>query len=172
MTQSKTGAAMNQPNPGVLDDDEIAHLLSVIGVAPRQLATARETVTAEFDLGPRGAWILGMIEVGIDSPSRLADALRIGRSLATTELNRLSDAGLIEAQRGQGDGRRSHLRLTPHGHEANERLRRAIAAFVHERLGHYSREELLMCARILRDFSGSAPQFRDLPAAVTGSECG
>ena len=85
--------------PGVLSDGEIAFLCSVIGVAPRQLAEAREAVTEEFDLGPRGAWILGMIEVGIDSPSGLADALRIGRSLATTELNRLSDAGLIEARR-------------------------------------------------------------------------
>lgn len=159
---------MSKPQPCVLDDAEIAHFLSVMGVAPRQLAETRETITSEFGLGPRGAWMLGMIEVGIDSPSRLADALRIGRSLATTELNRLSDAGLIETQRGEGDGRRSLLGLTGRGREASNRLRRALAAFVEDRLGHYSREELLLCARILRDFSGSAPQFSELPATPSG----
>lgn len=149
--------------PGVLSDEEIAHLCSVIGVAPRQMAVAREAVTEEFDLGPRGAWILGMIEVGIDSPSGLADALRIGRSLATTELNRLSDAGLIEAERGEGDGRRLKLRLTPRGCAANDRLRHALAAFIGQRLGHYSRDELMLCARILRDLAGGAPQFTEMP---------
>jgi DNA-binding MarR family transcriptional regulator len=146
-----------------LTDEEIAHFCSVLGVAPRQLATARDAVTSEFDLGPRGAWMLGMIEVGIDSPSKLADALRIGRSLATTEINRLSDAGLIEARRGAGDGRRSELTLTPRGRKANDRLRRALAALIGERLGHYSRDELMLCARILLDLSGSARQFTDLP---------
>src|SRR5205814_525045 len=105
-----------------------------------------------------------MIEVGIDSPSKLADAFRIGRSLATTELNRLAESGLIESRRGEGDGRRSKLYLTERGREANDRLRHAIARFVTERLGHYSRDDLMLCARILRDFSGSAPQFTDLPA--------
>jgi DNA-binding MarR family transcriptional regulator len=151
--------------PSVLTDEEIAHLCSVIGVAPRQLMIARETVTSEFDLGPRGAWMLGMIEVGIDSPSKLADALRIGRSLATTEINRLCDAGLIEATRGAGDGRRSQLTLTARGRKVNDRLRRALAEFIGQRLGHYSRGELMLCARILRDLSGDAPQFTDLPVA-------
>lgn len=156
---------------GALSDTEIAHLCSVIGVAPRQLATAREAVTGEFDLGPRGAWMLGMIEVGIDSPSSLADALRIGRSLATTELNRLSDAGLIEARRGAGDGRRSHLTLTARGREANDRLRRALADFIDDRLGHYSRDEVMLCARILRDLAGGASQFTESPEAGRGGEC-
>jgi DNA-binding MarR family transcriptional regulator len=153
---------MTETNMGPLSDDEVAHLCSVMGVAPRQLAKAREAITEQFDLGPRGAWILGMIGVGVDSPSQLADALRIGRSLATTELNRLSDAGLIEAQRGQGDGRRSQLRLTASGREANEWLGRALTRFVNDRLAAYTREELLLCARILRDFAGDLPQFADL----------
>lgn len=155
---------------GVLSDEEIAHLCSVIGVAPRQLAAARETVTEGFDLGPRGAWMLGMIEVGIDSPSGLADALRIGRSLATSELNRLSDAGLIEAERGVGDGRRSQLRLTARGRKANDSLRRALADFIGDRLGHYSRDELMLCARILRDLAGGAPQFTDFAEPRQGAK--
>ena len=162
---------MTQPKTGPLSDEEVAHLCSVMGVAPRQLAKAREAITEQFDLGPRGAWILGMIGVGIDSPSRLADALRIGRSLATTELNRLSDAGLIEAQRGAGDGRRSQLLLTASGREANERLGLALTAFVNTRLGGYTREELLLCARILRDFAGDLPQFADLPAKPADDDC-
>ncbi|MDP3677387.1 MAG: MarR family winged helix-turn-helix transcriptional regulator [Novosphingobium sp.] len=147
----------------MLSDKEIAYFCSVIGVAPRQLAGASEAVTSEFDLGPRGPWMLGMIEVGIDSPSGLADALRIGRSLATTELNRLSDAGLIEARRVADDGRRSRLALTARGREANDRLRHALAAFIGQRVGHYSHDELMLCARILRDLAGGAPQFTELP---------
>ena len=154
-----------------LSDKEVAHLCSVMGVAPRQLARAREAITEQFNLGPRGAWILGMIGVGIDSPSRLADALRIGRSLATAELNRLSDAGLIEAQRGRGDGRRSQLILTAAGHEANERLGRALTTFVNTRLAAYTRDELLLCARILRDFAGDLPQFADLPGSSSSTDC-
>lgn len=163
---------MTQPKTGPLSDEEVAHLCSVMGVAPRQLAKVREEITEQFDLGPRGAWILGMIGVGIDSPSRLADALRIGRSLATTELNRLSDAGLIEAQRGHGDGRRSQLRLTASGLEANERLGRALTTFVNTRLAGYTREELMLCARILRDFAGDHPQFADLPGSPSDAACG
>lgn len=158
---------MSKTSPGPLSDEEVAHLCSVMGVAPRQLAKAREAITEQFDLGPRGAWIMGMIGVGIDSPSGLADALRIGRSLATTELNRLSDAGLIEAQRGQGDGRRSQLHLTAAGREANDRLGHALTRFVNDRLTGYTRDELLLCARILRDFAGDTPQFHDLPGAPT-----
>ena len=162
---------MSKSQPCVLDDAEIAHFLSVMGVAPRQLAETRETITSEFGLGPRGAWMLGMIEVGIDSPSRLADALRIGRSLATTELNRLSDAGLIEAKRGQGDGRRSQLRLTASGLEANERLGHALTTFVNTQLAGYTRDELLLCARILRDFAGDLSQFADLPKSPASADC-
>lgn len=164
---------MSQTTASPLSDEEVAHFCSVMGVAPRQLAKARGAITEQFDLGPRGAWILGMIGVGVDSPSHLADGLRIGRSLATTELNRLSDAGLIEAQRGHGngDGRRSQLRLTASGCEANDRLGRALTTFVNERLAAYSRDELLLCARILRDFSGGAPQFSELPATAPGSDC-
>ena len=162
---------MTQTKPGPLSDEEVAHLCSVMGVAPRQLAKAREAITDQFDLGPRGAWILGMIGIGIDSPSRLADALRIGRSLATTELNRLSDAGLIEAQRGQGDGRRSQLRLTASGLEANERLGRALTTFVNTQLAGYTRDELLLCARILRDFAGDLSQFADLPKSPASADC-
>ena len=162
---------MSQTVTCPLSDEEVAHLCSVMGVAPRQLAKAREAITEQFDLGPRGAWILGMIGVGIDSPSGLADALRIGRSLATTELNRLSDAGLIEALRGRSDGRRSQLILTAAGHEANERLGRALTRFVNTRLAAYTRDELLLCARILRDFAGDLPQFADLPGSSSSTDC-
>ena len=163
--------SVSQAGTGPLSDHEVAHLCSVMGVAPRQLAKAREAITEQFDLGPRGAWILGMIGVGIDSPSGLADALRIGRSLATTELNRLSDAGLIEALRGQGDGRRSQLVLTDAGQEANERLGHALTTFVNTRLAGYTRDELLLCARILRDFAGDMPQFADLPGLPRTANC-
>jgi DNA-binding MarR family transcriptional regulator len=146
-----------------LSDTELAFLFSVMGVAPRQLQEARKTVTDRYRLGPRGAWMLGMIKVGIDSPSALAERSRVGRSLVTTELNRLLDAGLITSRKESSDARRLKLSLTPEGEAASDQLAADMAVFASERLKAYTREEVLLCARILRDFSGGAPQFTDMP---------
>ena len=54
---------------------------------------------------------------------------------------------------------------------ANERLGRALTTFVNTRLAAYTRDELLLCARILRDFADDLPQFADLPGSSSSTDC-
>lgn len=131
---------------------EIAAFCNVLGVAPRQLTLAREAITERYDLGPRGAWIVGLLEIGVNSPSALTDALQIGRSLVTSEINRLVNAGLVTASPSDSDGRRSILRLTAEGKRVSNELRARVGNFVLERLAGYSREQVLAAMALLRDF--------------------
>jgi DNA-binding MarR family transcriptional regulator len=91
-------------------------------------------------------------------PSELTRILRCGRSLISAELNKLSDAGLINCRKSDEDGRQIELTVTPLGVAANEQVAESLASLLEERLGHYSREEILYCARILRDLAGPIPE--------------
>lgn len=95
-----------------LSDEDVSRFCSVVGLGPRKLGEARAKITEKYKLGPRGAWIMGMIGEGVDLPSRMSDLLCIRRSLFTAELDRLVDAGLVKATRDQRDGRRLRLSLT------------------------------------------------------------
>lgn len=152
MSKSRTRAA-------TLSDDEVAYFCSAIGIAPLVLKSAREAVTRQYDLGPRGPWILGLIKVGVNSPSRLSAGLMIGRSLLTSELNRLVKAGLVVSQKDDDDGRRLTLSLTPEGEVIIIQLRQDLTRFVNERLAHYDHAEIMLCARILREFGGTEDQY-------------
>lgn len=142
-----------------LTREDVMVFCSAIAQAPRQMREARQAVTDQYDLGPRGAWILGLISVGFDSPSALAAPLMIGRSLITAELKRLTEADLIVYRKHDGDGRRWELALTPLGETANRQLTRDIRKMLQMRLSSYTRDQILLCVSILRDFSRNAPQF-------------
>ena len=138
-----------------LSSEEISAFCNAIGLAPRGLVNARDRVTARYALGPRGAWILGLIERGVNSPSALTDILCIGRSLTTAEINRLTDAGLVEGRQSDKDRRRVDLVLTEEGWKACAELRVAVEDFVTSRLTGWSREEVLSCIELLQDFVGA-----------------
>lgn len=144
-----------------MTDEDVAYFCSAVGVALRPMNDASSLIAQKYDLGPRGPWILGMIQVGVTSPSRLSELLGIGRSLLTSELNRLSRAQLIDTRKHVGDGRRVMLSLTPEGTACNEQLRAHLTSLTQERLTGYSREEILLCTRLLRDFAADEPQYYD-----------
>jgi DNA-binding MarR family transcriptional regulator len=129
---------------------------NLIGVAPRQMLKAREAITARYDLGPRGAWIVGLLEVGVNSPSALTEVLCIGRSLATAEINRLLQAGLVTGNQSAHDGRRVELELTEEGKRVSAELRETVNAFVNSRLAGHSRKQVLATIALLQDFVGGA----------------
>src|SRR5688500_12689839 len=89
LTKARNGGAVNRTAAAHPDltPHEIAVFCNLLGVAPRQMMKAREAITARYDLGPRGAWIIGLLEVGVNSPSALTEVLCIGRSLVTAEIN-------------------------------------------------------------------------------------
>lgn len=138
-----------------LSDEEISQFCNVIGLGPRTMRGAREAITTRYDLGPRGAWIMGLIESGFTSPSALTEVLRIGRSLVTAEINRLQQAGLITGNQSVRDGRRVVLKLTGEGRRASDELRAAVNEFVTGRLAGYSKEQVLACIALLQDFTGA-----------------
>jgi DNA-binding MarR family transcriptional regulator len=135
---------------------EIALFCNVLGVAPRQMMKAREEITLRYDLGPRGAWIIGLLQIGVASPSALTEALCIGRSLVTAEINRLQQAGLVTGNQNLRDGRRIVLELTDEGRRVSQEVRSALNEFVTSRLAGHSREEVLTCLALLQDFVGGA----------------
>lgn len=139
--------------------DDIGFLGNAIALASRQWRAAVKRVRDEYALGPHGPWIIGLIARNhVVYPSDLTRVLRCGRSLISAELNKLSEAGLINCKKSEEDGRQIELTVTPLGMAANERVAESLTTMLHDRLGDYSREEILYCARILRDLAGSVPE--------------
>ena len=138
-----------------LSDEEVAQFCRAIGVAPRALSRGATEFVSRHKLGRRGVWIMGLISVGLDSPSGLSEALCIGRSLLSAELARLTRAGLVATEKDAADGRRLKLALTEEGKAANGRLQQSLSRFVNDNLAGFSKEDALLCARLLLAFSGA-----------------
>ena len=143
----------------LLNHEDMRAFTHALTSARGQFTHATKALCVEFSLGPRGPWIIGLIGRSPIAPHELATFYNVGRSLITAELNKLADAGLIEQTRDSADGRRVTLSLTAAGQQIYRRLGKDLDAFLSERLAGYSREEVLLCTRLLADFSqGSPPQ--------------
>lgn len=132
--------------------EEIGFLCEGLSLASRPMGLAVQDITDEYSLGPRGAWITILIATGRIYPLDLAEQFRVGRSLITAELVRLADAGLIEYAQNAQDGRRLELKLTSVGNTVQRRVKDELSKLVLRRFAAYTREEALLCARMLRDF--------------------
>jgi DNA-binding MarR family transcriptional regulator len=138
--------------------EEIGFILEGLVIAPRPMKSITRDITAEYSLGPRGAWIAVLISIGeVVFPLDLTKAFQIGRSLITAELTRLSDAGLIEYKKNDGDGRRVELILTPLGETVQRRVKADLAKMVTRRLASYTREQVLLFGRMLHDIGPDGP---------------
>jgi DNA-binding MarR family transcriptional regulator len=150
--------------------DEINLIGEGLLLASRPLRLATQKITDEYLLGPRGAWMLRLISKGKVYPLDLAKAFDIGRSLITAELNRLSDAGLINYTRSDSDGRRLELRLTALGERVSRRVKQDLSKLITRRLSGYTREQVALCARMLLDFrlpdmkADTTPRVKRAPA--------
>ena len=139
--------------------EEIGIICEGLVLAPQPQKFATQRITAEYSLGPRGAWICLLISIGeVVFPLDLTKFFRIGRSLITAELTRLSDAGLIAYRKNAGDGRRVELTLTPLGQKVQRRVKTELAKLVKRQLSTYTREEALLFGRMLHDFGAIAPK--------------
>lgn len=143
--------------------EEVGFICEGLSFASRPVAMATQGITDEYSLGPRGAWMVRMISRDQTFPLDMAKVFRIGRSLITAELTRLTDAGLVTYQQSATDGRRVELTLTPLGEQVNRRVKQELTKLVTQRLSGYTRDEILLCARMLHDFRVAAPDSVDLP---------
>jgi DNA-binding MarR family transcriptional regulator len=137
----------------MLSRDDIGYFSQAVASSRGQFAHATKAMCEEFELAPRGPFIIGMLGRKALSPHELADFYGVGRSLITAELSKLSDAGLIEQVKDGSDGRRVTLSLTPAGWTVYNRLGEDMGAFLAKRLSGYTRDEIMLCARLLSDFA-------------------
>jgi DNA-binding MarR family transcriptional regulator len=137
----------------VLSRDEAGLFSQALTAARSQFSLATRDLCAEFGLGPRGPWIIGLLGKKPLAPHALAEIFHVGRSLITAELAKLAGAGLMVQNRDDGDGRRITLSLTPAGRLVFRRLGDDLLAFLSQRLSGYSRAEIMLCAEMLGDFA-------------------
>jgi DNA-binding MarR family transcriptional regulator len=145
----KRGARLK---PLKLSWDEIGLLAGGLSFASRPMKLATQAITEEYSLGPRGAWILVLITTGQVFPLDLTNVFRIGRSLVTAELIPLTKARLITYRKSLEDGRRVELALTAAGEKLVVRIRAELSNLIIQRLANYTRDEILLCSRMLNDF--------------------
>ena len=150
MTQTKP-LQDSSKSVAALSWEELSPVLESLAFAQRPLRAATRRITRQYDLGPRGAFILSLISGGKIYPLDLSDMLKAGRSLITAELTRLTEAGLVTATPGRHDRRRSELALTKLGHKACQQVRDEMARIVRRNLAGYSAEEFRLFSRMLRE---------------------
>lgn len=141
-----------------LDWDDVGFLAQGLTFAQRPLKRATEKVTERYSLGPRGAWMLNIINAGISLPNELSQLLNIGRSLVSAELARLAEAGLITSEPGPTDRRTTVLSLTEAGQQAHAEVRNETMRILTEALNSYSPAQIRLMSRMLQDLrAASAP---------------
>jgi DNA-binding MarR family transcriptional regulator len=122
-------------------------------LANRALRHTTSGVTEEYNLGPRGAWIVRLIAGGkVIHPLDVTNFFEISRSVISDELARLLKSRLIVYRKSRRDGRRVELALTPLGEKVSRRVRKEIAELITSRFSSYSREEVLRFGRMLDHF--------------------
>ncbi len=151
MRPSPKGPRTNAHTGTALTEDEIGYVIEGLAFSQRPIRAATKEVTEHHDLGPRGTFILALVAQGVTSPMELASVLRVGRSLITAELVRLTNAGLVTSTEGVKDRRRLQLSLTEAGQTAREKVRSAMGQIVTENLAAYTPDEIRLFAQMLHD---------------------
>lgn len=123
-------------------------------LAQRELLAAAKGIRDEFDLGPRGTWILGLIATGrIKTQADIVKRYKLGRSMIAEEMALLTKAGLVACTPHESDRRQITVSLTEWGVRANTRMGEAMAARLAERLGKYTLGDFLFCTGLLEDLA-------------------
>jgi DNA-binding MarR family transcriptional regulator len=124
-----------------------------VTLANRLLRQTTSGVNAEYNLGPRGAWIVRLIAGGkVIHPLDVTNFFEISRSVISDELARLLKSELIVYKKSRRDGRRVELALTPLGEKVSRRVHKEVAQLITGRFAAYSREEVLSFGRMLDSF--------------------
>lgn len=155
--ETTTGRQLGQrltddlPSNGHLRWEDIGYVIEGLAFSQRPIRAAAREITRRYGLGPRGAFILSLIQGDVRFPHELAEALNTGRSLVTAELARLTDAGLIASRPGATDRRRTELSLTDEGARACDEVRRAMERIVTRNLAGYTPEQIRLFGHMLLD---------------------
>lgn len=144
------------PEGAPLTWDDLGLLCHGLVFAARPIMAASKGVTERNSLGPRGAWLINLIEAGVVFPHELSEVMGIGRSLMSAELARLTEAGLITSKPGATDKRRTELALTDKGLAEHKVIHAEIDRILRAGLANYTPDEVRMFTRMLRDMRESS----------------
>jgi DNA-binding MarR family transcriptional regulator len=134
--------------------DDFGLVSEGLAFAVRPLRRATVEITRRYDLGPRGAWMLNLINNGLRYPTEISAMFSVGRSLITAELARLTEAGLVTSRPGEQDRRKTELALTAEGEAACAAIRDSVAEIIRTHLAGYSNADIRKFAQMLRDVRG------------------
>jgi len=134
----------------VLNWSDVAAFVQAVSHAGAPLSEASLPVRTRLDLGPRGTMILNQIASGNVQPSKIAEALNVGRSLVTADLARVEKAGLL-IRKTCADRRRVELALTPKGIEVMLEVKANLEKLIQDRIGHRSKAEIDACTNLLSE---------------------
>jgi DNA-binding MarR family transcriptional regulator len=114
--------------------EQIVHVAE-FRAALRSFLRHSEKIARSAGLTPQRYLLLLMIKGAADGTERstvteLADRLQLAQSTVTELVSRAEEAGLVDREQSEADGRVAHLRLTPQG---EERLARAFTNLAEER---------------------------------------
>ena len=133
--------------------EEIGLICQGFVVSVRLQKGAIAGITEDYRLGPRGAWILRLIETGqVIYPLDVTNFFHISRSVITEELAVLTKRRLIVYRKSKQDRRRVKLALTGLGTKVSLRVQQVLTNMISERFSAYSRDEVLQFARMLQSF--------------------
>lgn len=136
--------------------DDLGLLCHGLVFASRPIMAASKDVTERNSLGPRGAWLINLIEAGVVFPHELSEVMGIGRSLMSAELARLTEAGLITSKPGATDKRRTELALTEKGLSEHKVIHGEIDRILRAGLADYTPDQVRLFTRMLRDLRESS----------------
>jgi DNA-binding MarR family transcriptional regulator len=133
---------------------DIGRFAEAIMLAQRELLAAARDIRDEFELGPRGTWILGLLATGrVTTQADVVRRYKVARSIIAEEVSLLAKADLVACIPHDEDRRQISLRITKLGIAANGRMGEAMAARMAERLNRYTRADLMFCTGLLEDLS-------------------
>lgn len=108
----------------------------------RSLGRQFRTLWRTRKLSERGSYILGLVNAGVDRPSRLIEHFDVLPSTITFETDKLVAAGFLTRESDPSDRRVVRLSLTDEGRALHQETVRTVNAFLEPALASLSPAEL------------------------------
>jgi DNA-binding MarR family transcriptional regulator len=135
---------------------EIGQFVEALTFARRALFTPVETINADYVLGQRGIWVIGMIASGrIRTHADIARHFGIPKSVVTEQIALLVNQGLVTTAQAPEDRRQKTLALSERGRELNARLGAAFEQKFDQLLGRFTAENLRLCTELLNELAAA-----------------
>lgn len=136
-----------------LPSGPIGRLLASVGNLSSSLNTVHSRYAQDHGLGTRGIWTLSAISEGHDSPGQIARLMMLPPSVVSGDLNGLLEAGMIERQRDETDGRRLIYTLTERGQALLSGAHNVYVELLGAKMDSYDQAEIERSLRLLYEIN-------------------